>query len=125
MHPNSPPYQDLFPSDLLDSEDGIGDLPTAPVRMVNSGGAPEDPDAVVQEPGAANAVAARQASLEEQVRDQRQTINQLSSKLDQFIELMMNNQGAPSCGTLQQVVDPRAEELLGDTHAEAPLNAVR
>ena len=36
-----------------------------PVRMVNSGGAPEDPGAVVQDPGAANAVAARQASLEE------------------------------------------------------------
>ena len=37
----------------------------------------------------------------------------------------MNNQGAPSRGAPQRVVDPQEEELLGDTHVVPPLNDVR
>jgi hypothetical protein len=68
-HPSSPPYHELAPSVLSDFEDGFEDLHTAPVRMVNSGGVPEEPDAVIQELDAANEVVADEASLQEQVRD--------------------------------------------------------
>ena len=76
--------------------------------MVNHGDSLVDQDPAAkppvdgtQGPSAVNKVAPQEVSLEEEVKSQRQTIDQLASKLDQFIELMMNNQGVPPQGVLQ------------------------
>jgi hypothetical protein len=120
--PSSPPYHELAPSVLSDSEDGLEDLHTAPAHMAV--------DDVAKE-GAASAEAststAREVALEEQVKKQGQTLDQLASKLDRFIEAMMNsNNGGggavPPQGMPHAVVDPQEEELHGDALATGGLN---
>ena len=129
--PHSPRYHELASSVLSDYEGGDEDLHTAPVRMVNHGDNLVDQDPAAKSPvdgihgpSAENIVAPQEVSLEEEVRSQRQTIDQFASKLDQFIELMMNNQGVPPQGVLQRVVDPQEEELQVGPPARVPLNDV-
>jgi hypothetical protein len=61
------------------------------------------------------------------VKKQGQTLDQLASKLDRFIEAMMNiNNGGggtvPPQGVPHAVVDPQEEELHGDALATGGLN---
>ena len=85
--PHSPRYHELASSVLSDYEGGDEDLHTAPVRMVNHGENLVDQDPAAKSPvdgihgpSAENIVAPQEVSLEEEVRSQRQTINQLASK---------------------------------------------
>ncbi|KAM0923781.1 hypothetical protein ACQ4PT_005306 [Festuca glaucescens] len=120
--PSSPPYHELAPSVLSDCEDGLEDLHTAPAHMAVDG---------VSKDGTASAEAststAQEADLEEQVKKQGQTLDQLASKLDRFIKAMMNNNNGgggivPPQGMPHAVVDPQEEELHGDALATGGLN---
>src|SRR4051812_2382717 len=55
------------------------------------------------------------------MKEQRQKIDQLTSKLDQFIELMMNNNnGVPPQSVPQGVVDPQEEDLQAGALTSRP-----
>ncbi|MEI4920330.1 hypothetical protein Q8G81_32745, partial [Klebsiella pneumoniae] len=91
---------------------------TAPARMEVHGGKGDE----------ASTTVARETTLEEQIQEQCQNIDQLTSKLDQFIELMMNNRnnnGVPPPSVPQGVVEPQVEELQAGTLATAPPNQER
>ncbi|KAM0851209.1 hypothetical protein ACQ4PT_052578 [Festuca glaucescens] len=121
--PHSPPYHELAPSELSDREDGLEDLHTAPAHM-----AIDD----VNKDGTASTEAstptAREMALEEQVKKQGDTLDQLTTKLDTFIELMMNktnnttNNGAPPPSLPHRVVDPQEKELQDGAIAATQLN---
>jgi hypothetical protein len=119
--PSSPLYDELAPTVLSDYEDGLEDLHTAPAHMavddVGNGGTAS---------AEASASTAREAALEEQLKEQRAKIDQLGSKLDQFIELMMSgNRGTPPQGVPPEVVDPQEEELQDGILARGSLNHER
>ncbi|KAM0901363.1 hypothetical protein ACQ4PT_020050 [Festuca glaucescens] len=121
--PHSLPYHELAPSELSDREDGLEDLHTAPAHMaiddVNKDGTASEE---------ASAPTAREMALEEQVKKQGDTLDQLTTKLDTFIELMMNktnnttNNGAPSPSLPHRVVDPQEKELQDGAIAATQLN---
>ncbi|KAM0882333.1 hypothetical protein ACQ4PT_032372 [Festuca glaucescens] len=118
----SPPYHELAPSVLSYCEDGLEDLHTAPAHMaVDSVGKDGTTSAE------ASTSTAREVALEEQVKKQGQTLDQLASKLERFIEVMMNNNNGgggaiPPQGMPHAVVDPQEEELHGDALAIGGLN---
>jgi hypothetical protein len=68
--------------------------------------------------GDADKQAPVEENLADQVRDQGRTINELTTKLDKFIEFMMSNAHA-GLGTPRRVVDPQEEEILAGTAANA------
>lgn len=114
---NTPPYHDRTPSVPSDCEDGLEDLHTTPAHMAMDGVNNEATTAAE-----ASAPTSVDDALEEQIREQHQTIDQLASKLNQFIELMMNgNNGAPPQGISRRVVDPQEEEHQAGTLARAPI----
>ena len=106
--PNSPPYEELAPSVLSDYEGDVEDIHTAPAHMTVDVVAGKAAAAASAE---ASARAAGEASLEEQVKEQRESINQLATKLDRFIELMTSNKETPPQDELPRVTDPQEEEL--------------
>jgi hypothetical protein len=98
---------------LSDGEEGFEDLHTAPAHMAVDDGQ-KNADASAE----ASASMAREAALEEQMKEQREKTNELGSKLDRFIELMMNgNRSTPPQDTPHGVVDPQEEELRDGTLA--------
>ncbi|KAK1653685.1 hypothetical protein QYE76_071490 [Lolium multiflorum] len=121
--PHSPPYHELAPSELSDREDGLEDLHTAPAHM-----AIDDVNKDDTASAEASAPTAREMALEEQVKKQGNALNQLTTKLDTFIELMMNktnnttNNGAPSPSSPHRVVDPQEKELQDGAVAATQLN---
>jgi hypothetical protein len=96
---------------LSDREDGLEDLHTAPAHM-----AIDEVNKVGTASAEASAPTAREMALEEQVKKQGETLDNLTTKLDTFIEVMMNrtnttNNGAPPSSLPHRVVDPQEKEL--------------
>jgi hypothetical protein len=130
MLPGSPPYGDLDQSIPSDDESYLEDLHTAPAHMAVDE-TPEDLGAAKaaehdgQKSDNSKGDADKQAPVEEnladQVRDQGHTINELTTKLDKFIEFMMSNAHAAP-GTPRRVVDPQEEEILAGAAANASAN---
>jgi hypothetical protein len=100
MLPGSPPYGDLDQSIPSDDESYLEDLHTAPAHMAVDE-TPEDLGAAKaaehdgQKSDNSKGDADKQApvgeNLADQVRDQGRTINELTTKLDKFIEFTMSN----------------------------------
>jgi hypothetical protein len=102
IHPDSPRYRDLAPSLLSDGEDYPNVFNAAPAHMVVDGipeGSGKD--------GELSPRRARIASLEGQVHQQGQIMNQLSEKLDHLVGLVTAPMQKDSCPVFE---DPQFEE---------------
>ncbi|KAM0857946.1 hypothetical protein ACQ4PT_048133 [Festuca glaucescens] len=133
--PTSPLFGDFESSIPSDDESYLQDLHTALARMVVDG-KDDDPDAAAAKAkelegskgpadnsSSSNAgkEVPREENLADQVRHQGRTLVELTSKVDMFIDFMMNNTTmAP--GAPRKVVDPQEEELLAGAAGNALAN---
>ncbi|KAM0833857.1 hypothetical protein ACQ4PT_064003 [Festuca glaucescens] len=133
--PTSPLFYDLDPSIPSDDESYLQDLHTAPARMAVDG-KDDDPDAAAAKAkelegpkgppdnssgSNANKEVPREENLADQVRHQGRTLVELTTKVDMFIDFMMNN-NTMAPGAPRKVVDPQEEELLAGAAGNALAN---
>ena len=100
--PNSPHYLELNASIPSEGEDYQDVLNSAPAHMAVDG-LPED----AQHGDPPSHGGPHGASLEEQVQEQRQMMNELAAKFDRLVELVTSStQNAPAGGAPPPIVDP-------------------
>lgn len=125
MNLNPLHYNDLNLSIPSDGERYPANFDSAPAHMVVDGDPKQDvvvlPGQDINPPPRNNASTSRvpPASLEEQIQEQRQVVDQLTAKLDRFIDIMTTStSNPPRVDMAPAIIDPQIEEL--DAIAQHP-----
>jgi hypothetical protein len=133
--PTSPLCDDLDSSIPSDDESYLQDLHTVPARMAVDG-QDDDPEVAAAKAkelegpkgppdnssgSNADKEVPREENLADQVRHQGRTLDELTTKVDRFIDFMMSNP-TMALGAPQRVVDPQEEEILAGAAGNAPAN---
>lgn len=117
-HESSPRYHDLNPSLPSDEGEHFDDLHTALVRAtgekLDDSKTGEKPAKIHTDVGASGS---GEAKLQEQLIEQRQMMEQLAAKFENFLKFMeINGQPMPHHDSPSKNIDPQIEEIEDITH---------
>lgn len=117
-HESSPRYHDLNPSLPSDEGEHFDDLHTALVHVTgeksDDSKTGEKPAKILTDIGASGS---GEAKLQEQLIEQRQMMEQLAAKFENFLKFMeINGQPMPHHDSPSKIIDPQIEEIEDITH---------